>query len=144
MKNYFKVIAKCGHVGRDSYYEGVFYEVAESKSHAAQIVRGRGRVKHHHKDAILSVEPITFEEYQMGVAKKSDEVYFNCHNSSEQALAWEEIAKFIKPETNRRERYQHKKEVQNDRLHYDGKRRIKNPVKYGKYYADNTICEYAI
>ena len=51
MKQFFEVIAKCGHVGKKKYYLGTFYEIAESGKEAAMIVRGRGRVKHNKKDA---------------------------------------------------------------------------------------------
>jgi len=38
---FFEVKAKCGHVGRNKYFEGSFYEIAENAADAARIVRAR-------------------------------------------------------------------------------------------------------
>ncbi len=53
---YFIVTAKCGHVGRDNYIPIDFAVKAESASKAASYARDLPRVKHDHKDAILSVQ----------------------------------------------------------------------------------------
>ena len=98
MKNYYEVKAKCGHVGKMYYYEGTFYEVAEDGKEAATIVRERPRVKHQHKDAILSVKKITLEEYLDGKKRKESEVYFRCENPQEQDLFWDEIGNKVFPE----------------------------------------------
>lgn len=98
MKKFYKVVAKCGHVGRHYYYEGVFYTIAENGSDAARIVRRAGRVKHDHKDAILSVEVITEEEFRAGEREVRKNPYFNCQNKQEQDLILAEIAGKIKPE----------------------------------------------
>ena len=99
MKNYYEVKAKCGHVGKMYYYEGTFYEVAEDGKEAAAIVRERPRVKHQHKDAILSVKKITLEEYLDGKKRKELEAYYHCENRQEQDLFWSEIEEkiFIEP-----------------------------------------------
>ena len=99
MKNYYEVKAKCGHVGKTYYYEGTFYEEAADGKEAAAIVRERPRVKHQHKDAILSVKKITLEEYLDGKKRKETEVYFKCENRQEQDLFWSEIEEkiFIEP-----------------------------------------------
>ena len=53
MRNrYFKVVAKCGHVGRYNCIWINFAIVAESKQQAADKVREEGRVKRNHKDFI--------------------------------------------------------------------------------------------
>lgn len=62
-RNYYKVLAKCGHVGKGYYFEGKFYIAAETASKAAFKARKFPRVKHDHKDAIISVTPITYKEY---------------------------------------------------------------------------------
>ena len=98
MANYYKVKAKCGHVGKRNYYEGTFYETAENGREAAAIVRQRPRVKHQHKDAILSVEKISFEEYSEGQAGKKTEAYFQCESPQEQGCVWSEIEDRIFPE----------------------------------------------
>lgn len=84
MRKYFEVIAKCGHMGRGKYLPGVFYEVAESVAQAAKIVRGRGRVKHNRKDAILQVRKISKREYLNGIEAKLDNEYFNRKNVQDQ------------------------------------------------------------
>lgn len=86
MKKYFKVTAKCGHVGRGYYYPGEFYVMAETAKEAASKVRCFPRVKHDHKDAILSVEEITKQESIYGMARKRHTAYYNCHNIQQQNM----------------------------------------------------------
>lgn len=99
MERYYEVVAKCGHVGKGWFYRGFFYEKAEDGREAAMIVRGRGRVKHNHKDAILSVKEIAEEEYWEGVERKKHEKYFLCENLQEQRMYWDEISAHIFPES---------------------------------------------
>ena len=106
MKKYFEVMAKCGHVGKEYYYLGAFYECAESKKQAAEIVRNRPRVKHHHKDAIMSVTEITREEFEAGIERKRTEAYYACTNVQEQRSAWDSISAFVYEEP----RYAEKKD----------------------------------
>ena len=62
MKNrYFKVVTKCGHVGRYNCIWINFAIVAESKQQAADKVREEGRVKRNHKDFIKEIQEISFE-----------------------------------------------------------------------------------
>jgi hypothetical protein len=91
---YYKVVAKCGHVGKNRYYEGVFFEKANNGKEAAYTVRFRPRVKHDHKDAILSVLEITLKDYLRGL-KSRDEPFFNCKNSYQQRIVWEKIVSKI-------------------------------------------------
>ena len=83
---FYKVKAKCGHVGRNNYIEKFFYVVAESGKEAARIVRYMPRVKHDRKDAILTVEKISEEEYKVGIEDFKSDMYFHVSNSSEQRL----------------------------------------------------------
>lgn len=83
---YFKVKAKCGHVGRNNYIEKLFYVVADSGKEAAYNVRFQPRVKHDRKDAILSVEKISKEEFELGVKYFKTDMYFHVSNSTEQRL----------------------------------------------------------
>lgn len=82
--NHYKVEAKCGHVGRNNYIKKTFYLCANDKREAAYIVRWLPRVKHHHKDAIISVKEIDYEEYRLGLIDVHNDPYFNVHNSSDQ------------------------------------------------------------
>ena len=60
MKNrYFKVVTKCGHVGRYHCIWIEFAIVAESKQQAADKVREEGRVKRDHKDFIKEIKEIS-------------------------------------------------------------------------------------
>lgn len=64
-KKYFKVIAKCGHAGRNKYVPVSFAVVAQNKSEASQKALTFPRVKKHLHDAIISCEEIekrTFKE----------------------------------------------------------------------------------
>ncbi len=97
---YFKVTAKCGHVGKNKYFEGTFFIEAESKKDAAEKIRYRGRVKHDKKDAILNVEEIDYETYIKGIKENSKHPYFNCKNKQEQNRFLQEIQKNIVDEEN--------------------------------------------
>lgn len=81
---YYEVEAKCGHVRRSNYIIKKFYVCANDGKEAALKVRKSPRVKHHHKDAIRSVNEIDYEIYLFGLNKTSNDPYFLVHNSSEQ------------------------------------------------------------
>ena len=95
---FFEVTAKCGHVGKEQYYEGRFYVQTESGSAAAALVRKNPRVKHDHKDAILGVQKIGYAEFKLGQAAYRANPYFRCHCVQDQRLYFEEIAENIVPE----------------------------------------------
>jgi hypothetical protein len=97
--NFFAVTAKCGHVGRGYYYEGVFYVRAENGSAAAAIVRMMPRVKHHHKDAILGVSTISWAEFMAGRVAKTLDPYYHAHSVQEQRQFMSEIADNVYLET---------------------------------------------
>ena len=81
---YFKVVAKCGHVGKRNYVPIAFAVVAKSRKDASRVTRNIPRVKHNHKDAILSCEEISYEEYlDLSEINKKDP-YLNCHSTHEQ------------------------------------------------------------
>ena len=90
---YFKVHAKCGHVGRNHYILKWFYVKALTGEEAAKLVRDKPRVKHDHKDAIREVKEINFEDYLIGLKINSEDMYFKCNNKQEQ-----EYYKCVKPE----------------------------------------------
>ena len=78
--NYYEILAKCGHVGRKYYYPSKFYVEAEDGKIAAAIVRQRPRVKKDHKDAILHVFKISYEQYKRGLSMRSQDPYNQCKN----------------------------------------------------------------
>lgn len=83
---YYKVKAKCGHVGRNHYILKWFYVRALNGKEAAKIVRNTPRVKHHHKDAIREVIEIRFEEFSRGIRAHNKDMYFKVDNSTDQRL----------------------------------------------------------
>ncbi len=139
MRKYFKVCAKCGHVGRNRYYEGVFYKTANSAKEAAKIVRNCARVKHHHKDAILSVEEIDVNRYIMGLISLLDESYRICKNKKEQMLFWNEISEHVKDEKPLNN-FQKKTEQPIKNIYY-GKQKIKKPKKFFRLYTEMALEE---
>lgn len=82
--NYWKVKAKCGHVGKTKYITKFFYVKAETKKEAAEKVRWFPRVKHHHKDAIKEVKCISQDEFVAGLKEFSKDPYFKAKNKQEQ------------------------------------------------------------
>ena len=86
MKNFFEVIAKCGHVGRNKYIPIKFAVEAESGKDAAAMVRRFPRVKHDHKDAILSVAKIDSTRYLEINAINDNNPYLKCKSKYEQRL----------------------------------------------------------
>lgn len=113
---YFKVQAKCGHVGRNHYILKWFYVKALTGEEAAKVVRDKPRVKHDHKDAIRNVVEITFEDYLIGLKANLEDMYFKCSNKQEQ-----EFYKCVKLE----EIYPEEKEKPNYKKKRNGQR-IKN------------------
>lgn len=106
--NYYKVVAKCGHVGRGHYILKDFFIKAEDGKEAAYIVRFRPRVKHHWKDAIVAVTLISKEEFIRGREIQKKDLYFNVTNSTEQRLSGavdcEQVIEYEEPERKRRDK----------------------------------------
>ena len=85
-RNYYEVIAKCGHVGKKHYVPIKFAVIAKDGKEAAKMVRQFPRVKHNHKDAILSVNKIDYERYLEIVEMNNNDPYLKCHSRQEQNL----------------------------------------------------------
>ena len=85
-RNYYKVVAKCGHVGRRKYIPIIFAVVAENGKDASKLVRQYPRVKHNHKDAILRCDKITFEEFLQIKEINNNDPYLHCQNKQEQNM----------------------------------------------------------
>ena len=93
---FFEVQTKCGHVGgRSKYIIKSHYIVAESRKEAALKARYLPRVKHDHKDAILSSIEITKDEYLEGKYKNSQDPYFKCTSYQEQKTFLSEDSELI-------------------------------------------------
>ena len=74
----YEVVAKCGHVGRKYYAQKNFAVFALNGRDAAKITRELPRVKHHHKDAILSVREIDEQRFYEIKEITSRDPYFSC------------------------------------------------------------------
>lgn len=81
---YYKVCAKCGHVGRNKFIHKWLYIEASSKKEAAEKAKKTPRVKHNHKDVIKEVIKIDFEEYMQGLKIMMSDKYFKVCNSTDQ------------------------------------------------------------
>ena len=108
---YYKVIAKCGHVGRNKYIFKNLFIKATSRKEAATKARNYPRVKHHHKDAIRDVIEITFEEYCNGKKCNKEDKYFHVHNSTDQRIYGCVDIKDVHPEEEKT-KYKKKREGQ--------------------------------
>ena len=90
-KKLYIIEAKCGHVGRNNYTIKAFTTKAENPSKAAQKARSFGRVKHHWKDAIVSVREVTEEEYLAQVDANNNDPYFAAKSIQEQRATCEAL-----------------------------------------------------
>lgn len=104
MKQYYKVTAKCGHVGRGHYIAIAFPIMAENGKQAAAYTRTIPRVKHDHDDAILDVERITEEEYRALEERNRNDAYLCCTNVQQQR-GIEGLESRLIPETDREPTY---------------------------------------
>lgn len=73
---YYKVTAKCGHVGKGRYCIKNFYIKANGKSEARKRVERMPRVKKGLEDAVMNVRRISFETYMNGVVETGRDPYF--------------------------------------------------------------------
>lgn len=99
-KQYFKVVARCGHVGERMYYLVDFYVIAASPTEAAERVKNYPRVKKSNATSgIDSVKRITKEEYENGLQEMQANPFLHHNELNEQEQL--ELEKMIKE--NRRE-----------------------------------------
>lgn len=83
-KKYFKVEAKCGHVGRGKCIWITFVTIAENEKEAAKRARSFKRVKHNHKYIIRNLKEISFEEFVEIRSQNDIDPYLHCKNIQEQ------------------------------------------------------------
>jgi len=124
--NFYKVTAKCGHVGK--YYCVLidFPIKATNGVEASNIARSMPRVKHDHKDAILSCEKITKEEYELLLEVNSNDPYLQCKSVQDQKYSCDMDGRII-PDTY----YDEYKEEGRKYGHFDREERLayKNKVR---------------
>lgn len=129
---YYIVTAKCGHVGKGRYIPIPFAIRARSAAEAASIARGMPRVKHHHKDAILSVEEVTIFDYSELRWINHYDPYLQCESKREQQQEFDAIYfRILEDDTGIRRRQQSTEE----KPVYAGKKRIRNVRQYAKEQA---------
>lgn len=125
--SYFLVTAKCGHVGKRFYYKGNFYVEAENGRIAAKVVRDIPRVKHDHKDAILSVNKINYQDFIIGQQEEEKNPYYRCHSKQEQNIYWDIIIKNIYEDCH------HEKKKQKYKKHHSLKNIYNDDPLYYQY-----------
>ena len=129
---YFMVTAKCGHVGRDYYIPIDFPVRADSAKEAAAAARSLPRVKHHHKDAILSVQEVDYYGYADVCYVNSFDPYLQCSNIQEQRQEFDAIYYRIMEEDKREPRS--KRELPEKPV-FNGKERIRNVRRFAREQA---------
>ena len=81
---YYKVVCKCGHVGRKFYIPIAFAVKAENGREAAFKARYIPRVKRQHKDAVLEVNELSYDEYLLLMQYNDNDPYLRCTSKQEQ------------------------------------------------------------
>ena len=128
---YFMVTAKCGHVGKDFYIPIDFPVMADSAKEAAARARQLPRVKHHHKDAILSVTEVSYSDYTDQCNVNRYDPYLQCRNIQDQRKEYEAVYSRVLKET----RPDRNLKGSSDKKIYSGKERIRNAKRYAKEQA---------
>jgi hypothetical protein len=88
IKHYI-VEAKCGHVGINNFIIKSFTTKAFSAREAARKARWFGRVKHHWKDAIVSVRECSEAEYEAQFEANRNDPFFHAKSIQEQRATCE-------------------------------------------------------
>lgn len=102
---YYKVTAKCGHVGKGNYVPINFAVKAESASEASQIARRFPRVKKHLWDAIIACVEISKKEYKELLRVNREDPYLNCRCARDHAMILDEEERVVRMEKD----YSHRK-----------------------------------
>lgn len=125
-KRYYAVTAKCGHVKKHKYIEMVLPVMAVDGKKAAKLARSIPRVKHDHKDAIVTVEEICEERYYELKEALNNDPYWACDNVQQQRAILDlderilEEKRFERKETAKASReYRYKKIKERERSYDD-------------------------
>ena len=128
---FFKLQAKCGHVGRNHYILKWFYVKALTGEDAAKVVRDKPRVKHNQKDAIRDVIEISLDNYLAGIKTNSKDMYFKCSNKQDQEYYKCVKLEEIYPEENEKPNYKKKRNgqiIKNKFLEKEMKREMRGVI----------------
>lgn len=96
----FIVRTKCGHVTRHYYIEIAFAIKAKNACEAAAVARQIGRVKHHHKFAIIEVRAVSQNDFDRQIEINDNDPYLKVKSKREQNEIWEFIKDRLVSETN--------------------------------------------
>jgi len=133
-KRYFSVLCKCGHTGSRMYYIPIAFAIeAENGKEAAAKSRWLPRVKHHHKDCILSVKELSYTEYLMLRDENKSDPYLKCGCIQEQKCLDMDDRMVLDPHYSEKDAHYYEKEYQRH-PNFIGKTMIRNPKKYMKNY----------
>lgn len=135
-QKYYSVTCKCGHVGgKKCYIPITFAVIAESKKDAAKKARWFPRCKHHHKDCILSVQELTFEEFEKLEMNNSNDPYLICKNIQQQRI-YDLTDRIV---------YEKEHDEKENELVYSklNKTLVRNKKKYFKFHNTEEIYSYA-
>ena len=97
-KKYYKVTAKCGHVGKGNYVPINFAVKAENASEASQIAKRFPRVKKQLWDCIIACAEISKKEYKELIYINKNDPYLNCRCARDHALVVNEDERVIRME----------------------------------------------
>ena len=129
---YYEVTAKCGHVGKGFYIPITFPVRAKSAAEAASVTRAFPRVKHDHKDAILSVKEVDAEEYDDQWTVNNYDPYLMCRNRPDQLREYDTIYNRLVEE--KRGDGFFERELPEKAI-FSGKKRIRNVRRYARELA---------
>ena len=101
-KKYYKVTAKCGHVGRGNYVPINFAVRADSASSASQIAKRFPRVKKQLWDCIIACVEISKKEYKELLRINKNDPYLNCRCARDHSLILDEAERVVRMETQER------------------------------------------
>jgi hypothetical protein len=130
MIRYFAVKTKCGHVGKAYYIPIDFAIRANDAKEAAEFARHIKRAKHDHKDCVLGVKEINYQQYLELREKNSKDPYLNCKNKQEQNML--DLSDRLVPDPHYKKEVERKGKCQNQNRTYYKKEEIRNPHKYYK------------
>lgn len=135
-KKYYEVECKCGHTGSKRFYIPVKFAVAAlNGKDAAEKGRMIPRCKHNHKDCVLSVREISYEQFINLNKINKEDPFLNCHSIQEQSKY--DLSDRLVIDPHYSELHPTKKERENQ-IHpvCKGKTQIRNPKRYFKLYSD--------
>lgn len=128
-KRYYEVECKCGHTGSRMYYIPIkFPVIAYNAKEAAAKARQFPRCKHHHKDCILNLKEIAYEEYIDLVKSNRNDPYLKCGSIQEQRQ-FDIFDRFVEDPHYYLYEDESESEEQRHQL-FIGKNKIRNPKKF--------------